>query len=751
MSGVVTVEELIGGVSAALDREAAQTCRCFDANHDDAVSIDELVAAVVAAMTGCPTPLGLRFAGPKYRMFPARFIETIDIDGDGLLDLATTGVFAAPGFPSGVHSVSVRRGREDGTFGAHRMYSVGGAAPLMLAVGDLNGDGVPDVATANATSDDVSVLFGREGGTLGDPTILRAGDSPRSLAIGDLNGDRELDIVAANQNSHDVSVFIGLGGGDFAIARHFAVGGFGPRGVHLADVNSDGHPDVLTANSSSWDVSVLFGGGDGMLSAARVFESGPGPYFMAVADFDGNGSLDIATADALAGTMTVLLGSETGEFEALSAVAIGPESFGIRTADLDRDGVPDLVVSYGSNESFFEVLVGRGDGTFEMTQVFEVGWNLDTFVLADTNRDGDIDLVTEDGAIVLGRGDGTFGVPLRSSGSPTSVAVADIDGDGWLDLLAMERDALVVRVGLGGGALAEPVRIGAGGAYVRRMLVVDLDRDGRLDVVTANARSPFEPDKADDVTVLLGSGDGTFRAARNYPALGRREALAVADFNGDEFLDVATVGGESGVSLLFGDQNGILSDPRTEAFGARYGLVVTGDLDADGTADLVVRNASLIGVLLGVGDGTFRAVEPFALPSRPGSMTLADVDGDGVLDLVAGEDLGSHVFVLIGTGDGGFGRPVILAAGADPVGRVDPSFVTAADVDADGIVDVVAANKALRDISIFLGRGDGEFSSPQVFEAWGGTGPVGVADFDGDGSVDLLMTAPEPIIVFAGR
>ena len=129
-----------------------------------------------------------------------------------------------------------------------------------MAVGDLNGDGKPDLVVANRGSNTVSVLLGNGQRHLRAATNFAAGTAPYSVAVGDLNGDGKPDLVVANYGSNTVSVLLGTGNGTFAAATNFAVG-TAPYSVAVADVNGDGKPDLVVADGGSNDVSVLLNNG----------------------------------------------------------------------------------------------------------------------------------------------------------------------------------------------------------------------------------------------------------------------------------------------------------------------------------------------------------------------------------------------------------------------------------------------------------------------------------------------------------
>jgi hypothetical protein len=194
-------------------------------------------------------------------------------------------------------TVSVLLGKGNGTFGNPTNYTFGSIHSISLAVGDFNGDGIPDIAVANdTTSGAVSVLLGQGNGTFGSPTNYNVGSYPTSVAVGDFNGDGIPDLAVANFGGITVSVLLGNGSGGFGAATNFQVGS-GPLSVAVGDFNGDGIPDLAVTNTSDRTVSVLLGDGHGGFSpaAGSPFPVGSHPYYVAVGDFNRDGSPDLVT------------------------------------------------------------------------------------------------------------------------------------------------------------------------------------------------------------------------------------------------------------------------------------------------------------------------------------------------------------------------------------------------------------------------------------------------------------------------
>ncbi len=358
--------------------------------------------------------------------------------------------------------------------------------------------------------------------------------------------------------------------------------GANPQAVRTADFNGDGRLDLAVANNGDDSVSVLLGNADGTFQPARKFATGSGPQSLAVGDFNGDGKLDLVTANKsqrfpMSGDLSVLLGNGDGTFGPATTVA--PASNGTPTSvavgDLNSDGKLDLVVtSYFltgggpyvgySTTTQVNVLLGNGNGTFAAPFSYDQGGVYSTSpAVGDFNHDGKLDVVTanDNGSIsmFLGNGDGTLqSATVTFTGmnsSITSLAVGDLNGDGKLDVATANGGSNNVSVLLGNGNGAFlPAQNFATGASPQSMAVADFNGDGKLDLVTAN--QGLYPAYSGSASVLLGNGNGTFQAALNYATGTDSYSVAVGDFNGDRSPDLAVANaGSNNLSVLLNAGN----------------------------------------------------------------------------------------------------------------------------------------------------------------------------------------------------
>ncbi len=328
-------------------------------------------------------------------------IAVADLNGDGIPDVVVAN------FLDG--TVSVFLANADGTFQPLRTFGVSDE-PTSIAVGDFNGDGIPDLAVANAGNQGgvVSVLLGVGDGSFQPQQTFGPLPEPIAVAVGDFNGDGIPDLAVADAGAGSladtVSVLLGNGDGSFQPPQAFPAGEE-PIAVAVGDFNGDGVPDLAVANDAG-TVSVLLGNGQGSFQPQQTYPAGNQPFFIVTGDFNGDGVPDLATANSGDGTISVLLGVRGGTFQQPQLYTVGGSPQSLTVADFNGDGMPDLATTDGDDNAV-AVLLNRGDGTFGPKQTYNAG-SFPVPAAGDFNGDGIPDLA------VLNGGDGTLQVLLNS-------------------------------------------------------------------------------------------------------------------------------------------------------------------------------------------------------------------------------------------------------------------------------------------------------------------------------------------------
>jgi hypothetical protein len=304
-------------------------------------------------------------------------LTVADLNGDSKLDIIVSNSCPGNGDTCPNGTVGVLLGNGDGTFQPAATYGSGGLYADSVAVADLNGDGVPDIVVGNfltcggGSSDCdkglVGVMLGNGDGTFQPVmTYYSGGESATAVAIGDLNGDGIPDVVVTNCGGCGpsvVGILLGNGDGTFQPAVTYPAG-TEPVSVAVADVNGDGKLDVVVGAFSG--VGVLLGNGDGTFQPIVTYDPGAGANSVAVADVNGDGKPDLVLATGCAhhkcvyGDVGVLLGNGNGTFQsAITYRSNGHVTSSAEVADVNGDGTPDLIVSNAcANEECLSATVG---------------------------------------------------------------------------------------------------------------------------------------------------------------------------------------------------------------------------------------------------------------------------------------------------------------------------------------------------------------------------------------------------------
>jgi len=723
--------------------------------------VDPSARGGIAFTNGLALAFGIGSAAAAHFALPnvlapagARELAVGDLDGDGLPEIVTAsenGALAvALATPGGVH--------------LPRPPVPTGESPLDLALADLDGDGALDAVVSHlevfaVAAGRVSVHPGNGDGTLGPPNETVVGNEAGGLAVADATGDGVPDVVVTRKNA--VLTLPGQGDGTLGplVPTLVGFGGTTPLVVEAAELDGDGLLDLLVADETT-TLHVLGGLGDGSFVQRQTLFA----YDVAVGDVDGDGVPDLValTTTGLVVQLETIVwhrGLGDGTFGGATTIDVPAEPLtDVAVGDVDGDGVLDVVVGAVDPIPIFvdlaqvhaaglAVLRGLGGGTFDAPAPVRVG-EANELVLADLDGDADLDaagLVDDGDVVVLARnpGQGVFTTPAAHDADPelSGARALDVDLDAVPDLVetvADEAGLLGWRRGLGDGTFAPAASLATGVPLGLLVTSGELDGDGQEDLLLVDQRG-----LEGSLHVLVGQGPASYADAGAPIPTTFPTSAELADVDGDGVVDLALVVADdvftSAVEIHLGRGDGTFAPASTIAPGATLIGLALGELTGDGVADLVTTpilgapGGPAIEVRPGLGDGTFGA--PIATPidlilaQHP---RLADLDGDGLLDVVVTSGEVGRLLAGRGAGDGTFTDLVEHPTGRRPR-RAEP-----VDLNGDGALDLAVPLLEGSGVSVLLGLGDGGLAPAQPFSAGSATLAVQPVDVDGDGAPDLL-------------
>ena len=702
-----------------------------------------------------------------------------DFNGDGKLDIAV-----AAGIGTS-ESVIVLTGNGDGTFNSPSSgQNPTSTSVTWIQVADFNQDGAPDLVLADS-SGSATVFLNNGRGLLSESFPVVSGLTVPyylEVGVGDLNGDGYPDIVAGGYYNNSQGLYlteptetasasasIQVNG----VGRHLAQASFPAEGKYESSIsNSIPLWGLLPATSTT--LSVTSGG-------SSVTSVTPGTAVVLTAHVSAGttavnaGQVNFCDATAPHCTDIHILGSGALNSSGTATFKFVPGSgahsyraqfvedgFGLASAS----NVASLSVGPAPSPVYSDTIAITADGSpgdYSLTAtVTGYGGTVSptgAVSFVDTSFGNNVLATTSLGADIPGVG---FLESLSPSfgSNPAGEVTADFNGDGIPDLAIISSDnssyggpfTIAVFLGNGDGTFRAGPTIQPSDMQVYPCMISgDFNGDGKPDLAILS----WGLSSTSYLTILLGNGDGSFTAKPTVVAVSQTNGggdgipgtMAAADFNGDGKLDLAVVGdyiSAGGVGILLGNGDGTFTatGPNLDP-AADFALIATGDFNGDGIPDLVTPNYFEFGgsptIFLGKGDGTFTfsKVTTFTLDYFPTSVVVGDFNGDGVLDL-AFSDL-NGVEIALGNGDGTFNE-----TSASPIQVPDELYsLQVGDFNHDGKLDLAGWDTYFGQIVLLLGAGDGTFTvmktTPGVSPSTFGIHQIAAADFNGDGVPDLAM------------
>jgi Bacterial Ig-like domain (group 3)/FG-GAP-like repeat len=638
-----------------------------------------------------------------------------------------------------------------------------GVSTSTLATGDFNGDGLADLAyitvpasVSNGTPPSTLTVLLNQGGNAPPVPVTTSSLSGcpltsglYSLVSGDLNKDNKLDLMVTCPTGY-IAVLLGNGDGSFQSPAYYAVSA--PQTLAApVDLNGDGYPDVVVSTylNHSLAVAVLLNQGStmpGALANAKSYAgpTGVNPGLTATGDFNGDGKQDVVVGGL---SLTVFLGNGDGTLQTSQTL---PGGSYLVTADFNHDGLADIAYVGGQSEIgsiYLQVLLGSSSGTFTTGLYLPLDANLGNpylLLAGSTNGGNNVDLAlvgNNYSSILLGDGKGGFGYgDAYTLGGYRYASEAGAEGE--TNLAVAAEPGFSVLAGNGDGSFQGIPRTLLGQETFAttdiygQFVTADLNGDGLTDVAGIDATQ--------NLVSALGRGDGTF-SATSTTAGSSLGSLAAGDFNGDGKVDVVGVAASNQDSALFfyaGNGNGSFqsSGPGVDLKEPQAQVPVAGDFNGDGNLDIIVpynlnspSQGNGLVFLPGKGNGTFGSPISFSQQNASDitqKLLVGDLNNDKKLDLVW------NGAVYLGNGDGTFQQAPLGPAGTP---------LAIADLNGDGIPDLLMGANGPMGVSIYAGNGNGSFqaspfySTPLPSEYITEPASASIGDVNADGHQDIVL------------
>ncbi len=668
-----------------------------------------------------------------------QFSEAMD---QATLTASTIKVYGSfTGYHAG--SLSYNAGTYAATINPSTDFDPGELVTVTLTTGITNGS---SVALSPAYSWNFTTATPPSGESY-TSTNYTVGYGPREVRVADVDNDGDNDLVTVNYDWDNASVLKNNGDGTFAAKSDYPLGD-NPTQITVADLNNDGFIDIISTNSFGLSLSVLINNGNGTF-AAKVDYSTPYQSRSVIAsDVNGDGFLDLLAPTERDDIVSVYLNNGNGTFAADVQYPTGDGPFGITAADLDGDGDQDLITSNYATKTI-SVLPNLGNGTFGSKTDYSTGEAGRHLTTADVDGDGDADAIV---AIISGASSGNIAV-LKNNGDGTFAAkvdytmpfgafyptAQDVDGDGDIDILCASSspgNSVSLLKNNGNGTFAAKVDLVTGFSTFS-VAAADLDGNGTIDLATGQSGTNQVTVKLNLVPPAVSStaptAQATDAATSGNITITFDQAMFADSLNSRTIRVTGSQSGNHGGSISYnsGTYTATFNPASDFVPGEKVTVVVTTGVQNSQRAAMTSPFAFQFNTVL-KGDLLSDKNSKFFPGTKPYGVAHADFDSDGDLDMIFPNAEKDSITILSNDGSGTFTTATTLFTGTSTL----PNSLSVADFDGDGDMDFVITQYLSNGISVYLNNGSFSFTST-FYGAQSGTTTSAIGDYDGDGDLDI--------------
>ncbi|CAF1181469.1 unnamed protein product [Rotaria sp. Silwood1] len=673
-----------------------------------------------------------------------------DFNNDNYLDIAVANY--------GTNNIGVFLGNKNGKFANQSVFSLNSSRPVFITTGDFNNDNQIDIVVANNNTDTIGILLGNGDGSFQNQIIYSTDyDSlPCALAIGDFNKDNQLDIAVANYGTDNIGIFLGYGNGAFASQRTYTTTlNSKPSSITVGDLNNDNYLDIIVTHYGTGKIGIFFGYDDGTFAKQTTFliSSKSHPYYITLGYFDKDNQLDIVVVDSENDQVHILLQYDNRTFVTTTYDGINESRpVFVAVADFNKDNQSDIAIAnYGTNNVLILSQYFIKPSVRQMNYLVEKDSRSSSIVIYDFNNDDRLDLLVNDFnnnslLLLTGNDDGTFKrTTTYSTGNksaPKHICIGDFNNDNRMDIVTANygSDSVGILLAQGNGTFSNVTTyFVSDGSTPWSVNVGDFNNDNRLDIVTANYGSG-------GLGVLLGHANGTFGKATTYSAniIIRPVLIGVGDVNNDKQLDIATTDYKSGnVGILLGLGDGTFSNATTYSVGsssAPNGLSLF-DLNNDNHLDLIVTtfNGGLVGIFLGYGNGSFQEITKYSTGSTSSTfrIAIADFNNDYRYDFAVTDIANNEIIIFYGYGNGSFQLARTYSTGFGS----KPYDIATAKLKNSNQINIIVTLWGIGNVGILTEYAAAEFANEKRYSTGLAPQPysVTVGNFNDDNYIDIAI------------